>query len=179
MYVLFSVFVVFSSAIVTYYINISRERLWIRSKKAEEIYRNTEEIDFKFSQCFGQNYNLIQTAVCKDKSENIFVINSTLVDLNVLVGLYFPSMCGHLSVLVGSVSTAFHWLEVAEATDEANIEHALQSLDLAVASAKDAFNQFKTNVLSVGSVGRIGISSNFLPKRRAGAQPHRVVSVAS
>jgi len=177
--ILFGLLVVASSAVATYAISISRERLWLRSKKSEELYHQTEECHFELSHFFRARYDLAQMVVYPHKAGDIRSLNRQLVGLRVLVGLYFPTLGVNLSAVLAAISTAFDWLARAQASDESNREHALEALDFAVGNVKDSIDQFKNNILAVGRVDRIGKFSDIVLNRGHRAQSQRVFPVAT
>ena len=177
--ILFGLLVVVSSAVVTYAITLSRERLWLRSKKSEELYQKTEDFHFEISQFFSQRYDISQAIVFRHKSGDVKALNRQLVDLRVVVGLYFPTLGANLSAVLTATATAYDWLAHAEASDESNREHTLEALDFAVGGVKDSLEQFKAKILTEGRVDRIGKVSDILLNRSRRVQSERVLSVAT
>jgi hypothetical protein len=177
--VLLGMLVVACSAMATYLISISRERLWLRSKKAEELYHKAEEVCYELSYFFRERYDLSLGIVYARKGGEISNLNRQVVDLKILVGLYFPSIDVNLSAAVAATATAFDRLRLAEASDESNREHALRALDFAVSGAKDAFDQLQKSILGVGQVDRIAKFSDMILNRARQARSRRVLSVAT
>ena len=104
------VLVVAASALVTYAINISRERLWLLSQKTEEIYYKSDELCYQLLFFFQNRYDLVQETTFPRDSQDIRALNRQLSELNVLVGLYLPALERSLSAVLASASSAFHWL---------------------------------------------------------------------
>jgi hypothetical protein len=177
--ILFGMLVVACSAMASYFISISRERLWLRSKKSEELYHKAEEIYVDLSNFFTERYDLSQMAIYPRSGRELSTLNRDIVDLRVLVGLYLPTLGSNLSAVVVATATAFDRLRLAEASDESNREHALQALDFAVGSLKDSLDQFKKSILSAGRVDKIGRVSDMVLNRTHHAHSERVLSVAA
>ncbi len=176
---LMGILVVASSALVTYAISVSRERLWLRSKKSEELYHKAEETYLDLCNYFRAHYELSRTVVNQNNARDIAALNRHIVDLKILVGIYFPSLGAQLNGCVSATATAFDMLRLAEAADETNRDRAVHSLDYAVANVKDTFDKFKAGVLSCGRVDRTGRFSDAVMNRGHRAQSERVLSVAA
>ncbi len=177
--VLMGIVVVASSALVTYAISVSRERLWLRSKKSEELYHKAEEAYLDLCNYFRAHYELSRTVVNQNNARDIAAINRHIVDLKILVGIYFPSLGPQLNGCISASATAFDMLRLAEAADETNRDEALHSLDFAVSNIEALFDRFKAGVLICGRVDRTGQFSDALMNRRRHAQSERVLSVAA
>ena len=177
--ILFGLLVVASSAMATYAISISRERLWLRSKKSEELYSKTEECYFELSRFFRERYDLVEIAIHPHKTGDLRKLNRQLAGLSILVGLYFPTLDANLAAVLAAISTALDWLARTEASDESNRERALEALDFAVGNVKDSIDQLKHNILRVGRVDRIGRFSDIILHRGHRAQSERVFTVAT
>ncbi len=176
---LLGILVVASSALVTYAISISRERLWLRSKKSEELYHKAEETYLDLCNYFRAHYEMSRTVVNQNNSRDIAAINRHIVDLKILVGIYFPALGPQLNGCVHATATAFDMLRLAEAADETNRDRAIHSLDFAVSSVKESFDQFKAGILTCGRVDRTGRFSDALMNRGHRIQSERVLSVAA
>jgi hypothetical protein len=177
--IVFGILVVACSAMATYIISISRERLWLRSKKSEELYHKAEEVYVDLSSFFTERYDLTQMAMYPRSGSELSTLNRHIVDLRILVGLYFPDLGSNLSAVLAAIATAFDRLRLAEASDESNREHALQALDFALSSLKDSLDQFKNNILSIGRVDKIGRVFDMVLNRTRHGQSERVLSVAA
>jgi hypothetical protein len=148
--------VVCSSAIVTYYISISRERLWLRSQKAEELYRMAEKAFVDGSAFFRARYDQSQMKVFPCLGNELAPLNDDVAELNILVGLYFPALTPELATATNALAVAFDMFRLAQASDMSNRERALQNLDLAVGNIRESFDQFKASVLSFGRIDKGG-----------------------
>lgn len=177
--VLFGMLVVACSAMATYMISVSRERLWLRSKKSEDLYHKAEEVRYELSHFFRERYDLSLMAVYARNGGEIPRLNRQIVDLRILVGLYFPTLDANLSAAIAAAANAFDRLRLAEASDESNRAHALETLDFAVSGIKDAFDQLQKNILSVGRVDRIGRTSDAVLNRGRRVKAERVLSVGT
>ncbi|MDI9847289.1 hypothetical protein QM467_04340 [Rhodoblastus sp. 17X3] len=163
----------------TYLISISRERLWLRSKKSEELYHKAEEAYFDLSAFFRERYELSQMIVNPHDAREITAINRHIVDLKILVGLYFPALGHHLSGVVAATATGFDQLRLAEASDESNRANAMQMLDYAVSGLKDSFDHFKEEILRAGQTDGVGKISDVLFNRSHRRMSERVLSGAA
>lgn len=148
--------VIACSALTTYLISISRERLWLRSKKSEELYHKAEEAYFDICGFFRDRYDLSRMTLHPRDAREIAAINRHIVDLKILVGLYFPALGPQLGVAVAATATAFDEFRLAEASDEDNRADRLQRLDYAVSAIKSAFDPFKAEILRSGGTDRVG-----------------------
>jgi|SRR5208282_691878 len=177
--VLLGILVVASSSFASYLISVSKERLWLRSKKSEELYHKAEETYIDLCACFRARYELSRMVVNGNAARETASINRHIVDLKILVGLYFPSLSQQLSASLAAMATAFDMLALAEAADESNRDRALHSLDDALCDVKDSFDRFKVGILSSGCVDRTGRISDVLLNRNRRVQSGRVLSVAA
>jgi hypothetical protein len=177
--ILIGAFVVFGSAVATYLISISRERLWLRSKKSEELYHKAEEAYFDLCAFFRARYELSRMIVHPCDGREIAAINRHIVDLKILVGLYFPALGPRLSGVVAATATAFDQLRLAETSDGLNRAESLQRLDYAVSNIKDSFDHFKAEILSSGRTDRIGKIPDALINGRHRRRSERVLSGAA
>ena len=134
--ILFGLLVVASSAMATCAVSVSRERLWLRSKKSEELYRKTEECYLDLLCFFRETYDLAEIAVYPHNTGDLGKLNRKLAGLRILVGLYFPALEANLSAVLAVISTALDWLARSEASDKSNREQALEALDFAVGNVK-------------------------------------------
>jgi hypothetical protein len=144
--------VICGSAIVTYFISISRERLWLRSQKAEDLYRRAEKTDVDGLAFFRARYDMTQGKIFPRANNDLSALNEDVAELNILVGLYFPSLALHLATATNSLAVAFDMLRLAEAADGNNRERALDNLDLAVGAIREAFDQLKGAALNRGQI---------------------------
>lgn len=178
-FAILGVFVVTLSAVATYAINISRERLWLLSQKTEEIYFKSDELCYQLMFFFQNRYDLVQQTTFPREPQDIRALNRQLSELNVLVGLYLPALEGPLSAVLAAASSAFHWLGVAETCEIADKEHALHSLDFSVSETRTAFERLKKEALKVGSVDRIGRVSDLLLHGARRERAQRILAVSA
>ncbi|MCW2318256.1 hypothetical protein SAMN06265338_11569 [Rhodoblastus acidophilus] len=148
--------VVGGSAAVTYWISISRERLWLRSQKTEELYRRAEKTYVDSIAFFRARYDLSQARTFSRNAGELDALNTDVSELNILVGLYFPALAPQLAAATNSLAVAFDRLRLAQAADLNNREHALDDLDLAVGGIREAFDQFKAAALRGGRIEQRG-----------------------
>jgi hypothetical protein len=176
--ILFAVLLVASSAIVTYFISISRERLWLCSKKSEELYYKVEETHHELASFFRDRYELERLVVFPRSGNELSALDRHIVDMKICVGLYFPALEQTLSSTLNAIGTGFDLLKLAEASDETTRERALHNLDFAVSNMRDSFEQFKKDILSTGRVEKIGTRFDALINRNRRLQAQRVLSTA-
>jgi hypothetical protein len=174
--ILLAALVVISSAFATYLISVSRERLWLRSKKSEELYRKAEEAYFDLCGFFRARYELSRMIVHPYDGRDIAAINRHIVDLKILVGLYFPALGPRLASVVAATATAFDQLALVERSEGLQRAETLQRLDYAVSTIKDSFDQFKTDILRSGRADRIGRVPDALLNARRHRMSERVLS---
>jgi hypothetical protein len=168
--------VIGASTIASYAVNVSRERLWLRSKKTEDIYFKADELGHQLSFFFKSRYDLVQLKTSPRESQDIRALNRQLSELNVLVGLYLPALGGSLSAVLAATSSAFHWLGIAETSTEVDKEHAFHSLDFAVCEIKSAVDNFKKQALCVGSVDGVGKIYDLVLNYRRRVQANRILA---
>jgi len=144
--------VVGGSATVTYLISISRERLWLRSQKSEDLYRRAEKTYVDGLSFFRTRYDLSQARTFPRAHDDLAALNDDVSELNILVGLYFPALGPQLAAATNSLAVAFDRLRLAEAADLNNRERALDDLDLAVGGIREAFDQLKSAALCRGRI---------------------------
>ena len=178
-FVILGVSVVALSAVVSYAVNISRERLWLLSQKTEEIYYKSDELCYQLMFFFQNRYDLVQQTTYPRDAQDIRALNRQLSELNVLVGLYLPALEGSLAAVLAAAGSAFHWLGVAETCAPAEKEHALHSLDFSVSETRNAFERFKKDALKVGSVDRIGRLSDLLLHGSRRERATRILAVSA
>jgi hypothetical protein len=177
--ILLGMLVIGCSAMTTYFISISRERLWLRSKKSEELYHKAEEAYFDLSAFFRERYELSRMIVTPHDPREIAAINRHVVDLKILVGLYFPALGPRLSGVVAATATAFDQLRLAECGDESSRTNALQRLDYAVSGLKDSFDHFQVEILRTGQTDSVGKISDVLFNRSRRRISQRILSGAA
>lgn len=140
------------SAAAAYFISISRERLWLKSQKSEDLYRRAEKTFVDAMAFFRARYDLAQTRTFPRAADEMTALNEDVAELNILVGLYFPALGPQLAAATNSLAVAFDSLRLAEAADLNNRERALDNLDLAVGGIREAFDQLKSAALSGGRI---------------------------
>jgi hypothetical protein len=176
---LLGMLVIAGSAATTYMISISRERLWLKSKKAEELYQKAEETCFDLCGFFRDRYELSQMVLTPHDGREIALINRRIVDLKILVGLYFPGLGHRLAGAVAATATAFDQLRLAQASDFSNRPQTLQMLDYAVSETKDSFERLKADILLAGQIDSVGRIASALFNRRPRQQSERILSAAA
>ena len=142
--------VIAGSAVVTFFVSRSHERLWLRSQKAEDLYRMSERTFVDTVAFFRARYDQAQMKVFPCAGNELAPINGDIAELNILVGLYFPVLTPQLATATNAVAAAFDMFRLAQASDETNRERALDNLDMAVGNVRTSFDQFKSAVLSAG-----------------------------
>ena len=140
------------SAAAAYFISISRERLWLRSQKSEDLYRRAEKTCVDGLCYFRGRYDLTQGRTFPRAPDDLATLNDDVSELNILVGLYFPALGPQLAAATNTLAVAFDSLRLAEAADINNRERALDNLDLAVSAIRDAFDQLKNAALRCGRI---------------------------
>ena len=105
------------------------------------------------SRSFAPGYDLAQVRTFPRAADDLSALNEDVAELNILVGLYFPTLGPQLAVATNSLAVAFDSLRLAEAADLNNRERALDNLDIAVGGIREAFDQLKSAALSRGRIG--------------------------
>ena len=171
--------VIAGSALAAYAINVSSERLWLRSKKSEELYYKAEETYLELSNYFRAHYDMSRNVVNQNNARDVAAINRHLVDLKILVGIYFPALGPQLNGCVSAMATAFDMLRLAEAAPAPHLDQAFQSLDYAVSNVRDMFDRFKIAILADGCIDKTGRFWDGLINRGHRARAQRVLSAAA
>jgi len=157
---------------LTYFICVSRERLWVRATKSEELYHKAEYLYTEINLFFSVHYDSNKMALIHDRRGDQSTINAHLSDLTILVGLYFPCLKPQLAQIGRTMREAYSSLRMAEGADENNIDLAVNGLIASKNDVTDSFDRFKDAILAAGCVERIGKTSDFLLhwKRRRDAR---------
>ena len=98
------IFAVSGSALVTYTVAVSRQRVWLKRKKSEELFRTAEETYLDLYDYFRPHYEMRRTSVKPNVSCDIAEVKRHIVDMKTLVGVYFPCNCSPCSVQAVIVS---------------------------------------------------------------------------
>jgi len=141
-----------SAALATYRLNIGKERLSFRARKAEEVYCTTEMLDARLSTFFERRYSLLANGGLDQSVQERSIIGADIAKLKMLVGFYFVGLSGSLSRTISAAGTSFRCLDAFErAADPAQRDYLMQELDATVVDLKDALEALKQKILEHGS----------------------------
>jgi len=157
---------------MTYFICVSRERLWARAEKAEAFYCKAESLSFAMGKLFAAHYDYDKRSVVRDEACDHRAIHQQLIDLRLLAGLYFPSLQPDVAEVEMALSSAFSVLRLAEKVDEDDVDKALDALRTSSEIVAASFKNLGAAALAAGCVERIGKFPDLLlhSKRRRNAR---------
>jgi hypothetical protein len=153
--------------------------LWLRSRKSEDLYRRAEKTCVDSLSYFRARYDLCQGKTFPRVDGDLAGLNEDLVELSILVGLYFRALGPHfralgphfralgphLAAAANSLAVARDRLRLAEAADPNNRDRAPDDLDLTVAGLHEAFGQLKAEALTRGRIERARPALAVAPRR--------------
>lgn len=157
---------------MTYFICVSRERMWARAEKAEAFYCKAESLSFAMSNLFAAHYDFDKRSVIRDQPCDHRAIHQQLIDMRLLAGLYFPSLQPEIAEVERTLSSAFSVLRLAEQVDEEDADKALEALRHSTEIVAASFKNLGAAVLAAGCVEKIGKFPDLLlhSKRRRNAR---------
>jgi len=141
---------------MTYFICVSRERLWVRAEKAEEFFCKAESLAFAMRNLFAAHYDYNKRIVVRDQACDHRAIHQQLIDLRLLAGLYFPSLQPQVAEVEMTLSSAFSVLRLTEKVDEEDVDQMLEALKNSAEIVAASFKNLGAAVLTAGCVERIG-----------------------
>ena len=135
----------------TYYLNISKDRLWFRRRKAEELYCTVQSLDRELSSFFGTRYSLMgdNTRSSEPEKEALRRAGEHLVTAKMLIGFYFPSISSALARTIAAVASAHQSLKSLEAAHAEDRQQLLAVLDNAVAMLKDSLEGLEASIIDI------------------------------
>ena len=139
---------------VTYFLNVSKERLFFIGRKSEDLYCTVEALDAEISSFYAKRYALVGSSDHPAGSENLHRANGHFATARMLVGLYFPALSLDLARAGAAAATAQRSLDTLEHAAEANPGHLLEALDAAVCDLKDSLDALKSAILTRGPAGK-------------------------
>ena len=157
---------------MTYFICVSRERMWVRAEKAEALYCKAETLSFAMSNLFAAHYDYNKRTVVRDQACDHRAIHQQLIDMRLLAGLYFPSLQTEIAEVETALSSAFSAMRLAEQVDEEDVDKALEALKTSTDVVAASFRDLGAAVLATGCVEKIGKFPDMLlnSKRRRDAR---------
>jgi hypothetical protein len=141
-----------AAGVVTYCLNISKERLLFIGRKSEELYCVVEALDFELSRFYGLRYSLVGGARRPGDIENLHRANADFATTRMLIGLYFPALWPHLARASAAAATAQSSLEALEDAPQSGRAPEIEGLDASVCELKDALDGLKTAILTAGHI---------------------------
>lgn len=140
-----------SAGVATYCLNVCKERLSFRARKAEEAYCAAELLESQFTRFFESRYSLVETGPHPAYAEDMENIGDVFVRLKMLVGFYFPALSSSFSCAASAAATSYRSLKAFDAAvDSEERQRQVSVLDTAVAELKDALNALKNAILAAG-----------------------------
>lgn len=142
-----SIVTIVASALVSSYINVSRERLWLKAKKAEELYIAIDQTHVSVTTHIAEMLDIYtQTFTRKHDLANSL---SSLAPIKMSALLYFPEVTRELACVDGSaksLASALKYLSDRENKD--GYDDLLNDLDSAICNFSESLNLLKHKVLS-------------------------------
>jgi hypothetical protein len=140
-----------SAGLATYCLNVCKERLSFRAKKAEEAYCAAELLEARLTRFFESRYELVETGLHPTFSEDTESVGDVFVRLKMLVGFYFPALSLSFSRAASAAATSYRSLKAFDAAiDGGERQSQVSQLDAAVVEMKDALNALKNAILAAG-----------------------------
>ncbi len=140
-----------SAGLATYRLNVCKERLSFRAKKAEEAYCAAEMLESKLTSFFEGRYSLLGISSQTPISEEMESVGECFAKLKMLIGFYFPALGSSFFQATSATATAYRSLKAFEtAIDGKERQQQAQLLDATVVDLKDALDALKNNILAVG-----------------------------
>jgi hypothetical protein len=135
----------------TYYLNVSKDRLWFKHRKAEELYCTVQSLDRELSSFFGTRYSLMgdNTPSSGPEKEALRRAGEHLVTAKMLIGFYFPSISSALARTIAAVASAHQSLKALEAAHTEDRQKLLAVLDNAVVMLKDALEGLEASIIDI------------------------------
>jgi hypothetical protein len=131
----------------SYSLNFSRDKLYFRRMKAEELYAAVEKLDHELTQFFEQSYSLYNNWAQSSAEKADPLANSPFASVHMLTRFYFPSLSPSLHRAFGAAETASQCLTNWRSASELDAENLLLLLDGAVSELKHAFHDFKRAII--------------------------------
>ena len=172
-FIVISMVTIVMSAVVSAYVNVSRERLWVRAAKAEELCVAIEEAHTSIT---------TKVAAALDLPEGRFVsaidldgVLQKLCSVKVSVRLYFPEAARELACLEAAAkSLAAEMAGAREAAAHGGYREPVGSFDATLCNFVDALSLLKNNILSQAAIegGWVRSLLHRRPQKRAAHQPY-------
>lgn len=137
-----------AAGFAAYFITISKERLWFFGRKTEELYCTVEAVDCELSSFYSQCLLLGEIQPTRDR-QALARAKAYFATLQMLIGLYFPTLSHDLARATAAAATAQRSLEVLDrGVSESGRIALAEALDDAVCNLKDALEALKAAILS-------------------------------
>jgi len=165
----------------TYYLNVSKDRLWFERRKAEELYLAVQTLERELSNFFGTRYSLMgdNRRISEPEKEALGRAGCHLVTAKMLIGFYFPSLSSALARVIAAVTTAHNGLRAFEKAGAEDSGDLLTILDNAIAQLKDALEGLKATIIDSGRPMAQGGRFALFWRPTKGAGAGRVVRVSA
>lgn len=135
----------------SYCLNVSKDRLWFKRRKAEELYCTVQSLDRELSSFFGTRYSLMgdNTRGSEPERDALRRAGEHLVNAKMLIGFYFPHISPALARTIAAAASAHRSLKSLEATETEDRQQLLAVLDNAVAMLKDSLEGLEASVIDI------------------------------
>lgn len=145
-----SVATIIAAALVSAYVNVSRERLWLRAKKAEDLYRAVEDAQASMATAFAAKLDLAKGRPPQSFAQEAIIRG--LTDVKVAVALYFPEVRRELACVDAGARTLVAALHSIETYETNGVHDQICNLDDAICNLRDAFEMLKGAVLRAAEI---------------------------
>jgi hypothetical protein len=174
-FIVISMITIVASAVVSAYVNVSRERLWVRAAKAEELYMAIEETHTSMTTKVVAALNLPESRFLS--AIDLESALQKLCVIKVSVRLYFPEAARELSCLEAAAkSLAAELAGVEGATSRSDYNERLSSFDAALCNFVEALNLIKNKILDLSVIERDWVRFLLHPRAQKQAAPQTYAS---
>ncbi len=169
------------AGLVTHRLNISKERLSFRVRKAEDVYCTAEQLEDVLNNFFADSYSLVNHCLPRENEADAKIgeaVGQHFSRLKMLIGFYFPGLRPSLSRVTSAAASAYGALQAYNKAPREEKEPLAEILDVSVVEMKEAFEAMKENILTVGAKEHVGRRLVFLNRSQKAMRSSRVMPVA-
>jgi hypothetical protein len=175
-FIVIAMITILASAIVSAYVNVSRERLWLRAAKAEEVYLAIEEAHTSITTKIAAALNLPEGRFMS--AIDLESALQKLCAIKVSVRLYFPEAARELACLEAAAkSLAAELAGVEAATSRTDYHERVASFDAMLCNFVEALSLLKNKVLDHAVIERDWVKFLLHPRPRKQAASHSYAKV--
>lgn len=139
-----------AASLACYYISVSREVIFSRSDKAEQVYRISERLDQELQRFFEASYSLLSGKTTGDRA-CLSEVQRFMTELKMLVGFYFPPIAPALSRISVAINTTLKLMQELDSADQADRERIIEAVDLAAYELRQAVQDLKSRIIAEGN----------------------------